>query len=208
MAFTLPSILGFGGPSRRILLTALLCLTAVVLLAACGDGNGPAAGTPPVATPEQSGSPVPAATAAPTATPGQSASPVPAATAVPTATLEPAATPVSTPTPERTASSVGGEFRVELTPETRWQDLLDAFTESEQECIRAELGAELVETVSQELVIPEGRRSRGSRWCSAACPRERQWSLCCRPSPSGDGRTERGGAGVPAASPVRGSMSP
>ena len=140
MAFTLPAIRGVGRLAHRILLMVLLCLTAVVLLAACGDGDEPTARTSPTATPK------------------------PAATTLPTVTPEPAATPVSTPTPipptptpEPTDPPVAGEFSVELTPETRWQDLFDAFTESERDCIRGELGVELVEAVSQRLVMSEGQ---------------------------------------------------
>ncbi len=51
---------------------------------------------------------------------------------------------------------VTGELSVELTPETRWQDLFDAFTESELDCIRMELGAQLFTTASQRLVMSEG----------------------------------------------------
>ena len=126
MAFTLPAIYGVMGLANRTLLMALLYSTAVVLVAACGDGDEPAA------------------TALPTTTPEPTATPVPAATALPTTTPEPTATPVA------------GEFSVELTPETRWQDLFDAFTELERDCIRAELGAELVKTVSQRFVMSEG----------------------------------------------------
>ncbi len=108
MAFTLPAIYGVMGLANRTLLMALLYSTAVVLVAACGDGD------------------------------------------------EPAATALPTTTPEPTATPVAGEFSVELTPETRWQDLFDAFTELERDCIRAELGAELVKTVSQRFVMSEG----------------------------------------------------
>lgn len=43
-----------------------------------------------------------------------------------------------------------------MTPATRWQELFDAFTESERECISSELGAELVETISSQRVMSEG----------------------------------------------------
>ena len=84
MAFTLPAIHGVGGLAHRTLLMALLYSTAVVLLAACGDGDEPAATALPAATPE------------PSATPVSTPSPAPL-----------------TPTPEPTASPVAGEFSVE-----------------------------------------------------------------------------------------------
>ena len=104
---------------------------AAVLLAACGGEGEPAATTSPRATP--------------TATPEPAASPVPIPTPFP-----------ATPTPEPTASPVAGEFRVQLTPKTRWQDLFDAFTESERDCIRSELGGTLIETVSTQRVVSRG----------------------------------------------------
>ena len=107
----------------------LLCVLVVVLLGACDDRDEPAAATPPRTTPT--------ATPEPTTTPAASAT-------LPTATSEP------------TAPLVAGAFTFELTPETRWQDLFGAFTESEKDCIRSQLGAELVETVSPRLVMSGG----------------------------------------------------
>ena len=48
------------------------------------------------------------------------------------------------------------EFSVELTLATRWQDLFDAFTESERDCIRSELGDDLLKTLLPQRVMAEG----------------------------------------------------
>ena len=139
---------GVGGLVQRTLLMALLYSTAIALLIACGDSDEPVATTLPAATPELTATPVSAATTTPSATPRPIATPIPATTTLPTATPEPAATPVA------------GEFNVDLTPDTRWQDVFDAFNESERDCILMELGADLFETVSQRLVISEDETQR------------------------------------------------
>ncbi len=136
MAFTLPIIRRLAGLAPRAALIMALCMTCVVVLAACGGDPDPTATTPP--------------TAAPTATPEPTATPVPTPTPVPPtpvpATLEPTAMPVS---------PSAGEFSVELTPATRWQELFDAFTEPERECISSELGDDLMQTISSQRVMSE-----------------------------------------------------
>ena len=136
MAFMFPTIRRLAGLAPRTALIMLLCMTTVALLAACGSDPDPTATTPPTAT------------TAPTDTPEPTATPMPTPTPVPpTPTPEPTAMPVAPP---------AGEFNVELTPATRWQEVFDAFTESERDCIRSELGAELVETISSQWVMSEG----------------------------------------------------
>ena len=136
MAFTFPTIRRLAGLAPRTALIMLLCITAVALLAACGGDPDPTATTPPTAT------------TAPTDTPEPTATPMPTPTPVPpTSTPEPTAMPVAPP---------AGEFNVELTPATSWQELFDAFTDSERDCIRSELGDELVEAMLSQRVMSEG----------------------------------------------------
>ena len=131
MAFTLPIIRRLAGLAPRAVLIGLLCLTAAALLAACG-GEDPTATTPPTSTPAPTTTPVPTV-------PPPTPTPVPA-----------------TSTPEPTAAPPAGDFSIELTADTRWQDLFDAFTESEQACIRAELGDAVLATVLPQLAMSDG----------------------------------------------------
>ena len=104
---------------RFVWKTGLLCLLTVALLSACDDESTPL----------------------PTDSPG----PSPAAySPAPTPTEEPTATPTAppaTPTPVQDVAPAVRDFDIDH--DTVWQDLYDIFADSEQSCIRAQLGSEL-----------------------------------------------------------------
>ena len=82
-----------------------------------------------------------------------------------TATAEPKPTATTAPT-ETAATSAGdlvGAFS-ELGPDARWGDVLPAFTEPEQDCIRGELGKAQLAVALEGLVFHEGS---AQEWDSA-----------------------------------------
>ena len=130
---------------RRMIWIGLLCLLAAALLSACDDEPTPlpaetAEPTPAANTPAPT--PVqPTFTPAPSPEPTTQPSPLPA---TPTPTAEPIAAPEAlpaTPTLGQDVAPAGHDLN--LDQDTVWQDLYDTFADSEQSCIRTELGDEL-----------------------------------------------------------------
>ena len=84
----------------------------------------------------------------PTATPAPQ--PTPTATPAPTSVT----TPVLTPAPEPTGSPVKADLDLDL--DSLWREAFEAFTASEQRCIRNELGEELLASVLELPVLSRG----------------------------------------------------
>lgn len=123
--------------------TGLLCLLTVVMLSACDDEPPPTElpGPSPAAASPTSAPVQPTSTPAPTTEPTTNPPPLPA---TPTPTGEPTATPTAPPaTPTPVQDAVSAVRDVDVDQDTRWQDLYDTITDSEQSCIRAKLGSEL-----------------------------------------------------------------
>ena len=125
---------------RGLPLLALLCLTAAVLSAACGDAAEPT-------TTSSSTTSLPAST---TAAPSAIAAPSTTTTSIPpTTTLQP-------PTELEDPDGVGG-FDVDR--DADWQYVFDTLTPSEQSCIRDAVGAEL-EGVLRQAILDEDEMSQ------------------------------------------------
>ena len=131
----------------RTLWIGLLCLMAVAL-AACG-------GDDPTATP----TPEPTTQAAPVSTPVSTPAPTPTTPPTPELTVA-ATTPAPTrvpappsPTPERSGGTV--ESIIEVSGDTSWREIFDELSESEQSCIRGELGEETLESLLEQPNIAE-----------------------------------------------------
>ena len=115
----------------------------------------------PTATPEPepTATPEPEPTAIPEPEPTATPEPEPTATPEPepTATPEPEPTatpePEPTPTEEDTGTTAPSDFKVDSG--TSWGDLFAAFNETEQSCIRDELGSELLDSVLKRPVMSE-----------------------------------------------------
>ena len=145
MAFTLRVRGVLGRFVDRIVWIGLVCLLAAAL-SACDDG--PTA--TPTALPTETSEPMPAtSTSTPTPVPPTS-TPVP--TPSPDPTLTP--TPVPAPTPEQVGSPV--ERDLDIDSDTLWGEMFDAFTISEQSCIRSTLGDELLESVLERRGMSDG----------------------------------------------------
>ena len=145
MAFTLRVRGVLGRFVHRIVWIGLLCLLAAAL-SACDDG--PTA--TPTALPTETSEPMPA-TSTSTSTPvPPTSTPVPTPSPVPTLTP----TPVPAPTPEQVGSPV--ERDLDIDNDTLWGEMFDAFTISEQSCIRSTLGDELLESVLERRAMSDG----------------------------------------------------
>ena len=81
----------------------------------------------------------------PTATPTPEPTATPTTALTHTPTPEPAGTPAATPPP--------GFFRIPLDINSPWREAFDAFSASEQTCIRDELGEELLASVREQPVL-------------------------------------------------------
>ena len=134
MAFTLRVEGALRESVRRIVWIGLVCLLAAALFAC---GNEPTLAPTPEAIP---------ATSIPTPTPAP-----PASTPSPDPTATPSPLP-ETPAPEQVTSPAMRDFDVDSS--TVWRELFDTFSPSEQSCIRAELGDELLESVRERSVMP------------------------------------------------------
>ena len=132
----------------RTLWIGLLCLMAVALAACGGDDD-------PTVTP----TPEPTTQAAPVSTPVSTPAPTPTTPPTPERTVV-AATPSPTrapatpsPTPERSGGTV--ESIIEVSGDTSWREIFDQLSESEQSCIRGELGEETLESLLEQPNIAE-----------------------------------------------------
>ena len=132
----------------RTLWIGLLCLMAVALAACGGDDD-------PTATP----TPEPTTQAAPVSTPVSTPAPTPTPPPTPELTVV-ASTPAPTrvpappsPTPERSGGTV--ESIIEVSGDTSWREIFDQLSESEQSCIRGELGEETLESLLEQPNIAE-----------------------------------------------------
>ena len=112
----------------------LMGLLAAVFLSACSDETQPTPTESPTNTPAPTNTPIP--------------TPVPP-TAMPTPTTAPTAAPITGPD---TMPAIPG---LEIGPDMRWGDLVDALSEPEQACISGELGDELLASVRDTLVLSD-----------------------------------------------------
>ena len=157
----------------------LACLLALSVLAACGDSREPTpTSTPtaevptpaPIATPETEPTATPETEPAATPEPEPTATPEPEPTATPepepTATPEPepAATPEPEPEPTPTEEDTGttGQPSFEIDSDTLWGDLFAVFDETEQSCIRDELGGEFDSVLKRPVMSLEASQSEVS----------------------------------------------
>ena len=141
MAFTSRVRSVLGESIRRTVWIGLSCLLAAALLSACDDGPTETPG-PMLATNTPTPTPVPpTSTPAPMPEPMATPSPLPA---TPTPTAEPIVASEALPaTITRGQDVAPAEHDFSIDQDTDWQDLYDTFTDSEQSCIRTELGDEL-----------------------------------------------------------------
>ena len=165
----------------------LACLLALSVLAACGDSREPTpTSTPtaevptpaPIATPEPeptatpepepAATPEPEPTATPETEPAATPEPEPTATPEPEPTAtpepEPAATPEPEPEPTPTEEDTGatGQPSFEIDSDTLWGDLFAVFDETEQSCIRDELGGEFDSVLKRPVMSLEASQSEVS----------------------------------------------
>ena len=134
----------------RTLWIGLLCLMAVAL-AACGGDDDPN-------EPRQLQNRPPRQ--APVSTPVSTPAPTPTTPPTPELTVA-ATTPVPTrvtgdtpsPTPERSGGTV--ESIIKVSGDTSWREIFDQLSESEQSCIRGELGEETLESLLEQPNIAE-----------------------------------------------------
>ena len=119
---------------RQLALVGLMGLLAAVFLSACSDETQPTPTESPTNTPAPTNTPIP--------------TPVPP-TAMPTPTTAPTAAPITGPD---TMPAIPG---LEIGPDMRWGDLVDALSEPEQACISGELGDELLASVRDTPVLSD-----------------------------------------------------
>ena len=174
MATNLQAMSSLSGPVRRMAWAGLACLLAIVLLSACEDSrleetptSTPATevpSPPPTETPTATPEPEPAATPEPepTATPETepAATPEPEPTATPEP--EPAATPEPEPTPTEEDTGATAQPSFEIDSDTLWGDLFAVFDETEQSCIRDELGGEFDSVLKRPVMSMEASQGEVS----------------------------------------------
>ena len=147
----------------------LACLLALSVLAACGDSREPTPTSTPTAevpTPAPIATPEPEPTATPEPEPAATPEPEPTATpeTEPAATPEPeaTATPEPEPTPTEEDTGATGQPSFEIDSDTLWGDLFAVFDETEQSCIRDELGGEFDSVLKRPVMSLEASQSEVS----------------------------------------------
>ena len=149
----------------------LACLLALSVLAACGDSREPTPTSTPTAevpTPAPIATPEPEPTATPEPEPAATPEPEPTATPEPEPTAtpepEPAATPEPEPEPTPTEEDTGATAQpsFEIDSDTLWGDLFAVFDETEQSCIRDELGGEFDSVLKRPVMSVEASQGEVS----------------------------------------------
>ena len=135
------------GTGSRTVWIGFLCLMAVAL-AACGGDDDPTAAP----TPEPTALAAPVSTPTGTPPPTQTRPPTPERTMV-AATPAPTRAP-ATPSPTPDGDGAAVEVPFELDSDTTWKEIFDQLSESEQSCIRSELGEEALGSLLEQSGMP------------------------------------------------------
>ena len=138
-------------PLRIHWLAVVTSLAIAVVLSACSEPAATPTSAPAYTpTPEPTATPTSAPTYTPTPEPTATPTSAPTYTPTPEPTATPTSAPTYTPTPEPMLTQVStpaypGELDLDV--DSLWQDAFDAFSVSEQGCIRSELGDGFLESL-------------------------------------------------------------